>query len=127
MKKAVKTDQAPAAVGPYSQAIRVDAGALVFCSGQIAIDPATGNVTGENAADQTDRIMRNLQAVLIEAGSRMDRVVKCTVYLADIADFGAVNEVYGRFFESDPPARAAVAVVSLPKGVRVMIDAIATT
>jgi 2-iminobutanoate/2-iminopropanoate deaminase len=126
MKETVKTDQAPAAIGPYSQAIVAEAGRLVFCSGQIALDPESGEVVGRTAAEQAERVMLNLKAVLEAAGSGFDGVVRTTLYLADIADFAPVNEVYGRFFDSLPPARAAMAVAALPKGARLMIDAVAT-
>ena len=126
MKEAVQTDQAPAAIGPYSQAIKAESGRLVFCSGQIPLDPQSGEVVGATASEQAERVMQNLKAVLEAAGSGFDGVVKTTLYLADITDFAQVNEVYGRFFRSSAPARVAVAVAALPKGVKLMIDAIAT-
>ena len=121
----VLTDRAPRAIGPYSQAV-VSAG-LVFTAGQIALDPATGAlVGGGDAAKETERVLKNLEAVLGEAGSGLDRVVRCDVFLADLKDFGAMNEAYGRFFPKDPPARVTVQAARLPKDARVEIAAIAT-
>ena len=117
------TDRAPAAVGPYSQAM--EAGGWCWMSGQVALDPASGTLVGETAADQANQVFENLGAVLAGAGLRKDQVVRCTVYLLDMADFQAVNEVYAAFFGDHRPARACVAVVGLPKGARVEIDAIA--
>jgi 2-iminobutanoate/2-iminopropanoate deaminase len=119
----VDTKHAPAAIGPYSQAIV--AGDLVFCSGQIAIDPATGEVIAGDVAAQTRRVLANLAAVLEAAGSSLDRVVKCTVYLKSMGDFAAVNTVYGEAFGAARPARATVEVSRLPRDVSVEIDAIA--
>jgi 2-iminobutanoate/2-iminopropanoate deaminase len=122
-KQIITTDKAPQAIGPYSQAVR--AGDLLFCSGQIPMDPETGElVTGEIGA-QTERVLKNIRAVLEAAGAGLDRVVRCTVFLADMNDFAAMNEVYGRFFEKDPPARAAVEVSRLPRDVGVEIAAVA--
>jgi len=121
----VSTGDAPKAIGPYSQGII--AGGLVFTAGQIAIDPASGEVVPGGAAEQTARVMQNLTAILRAAGSGLDRVVKTTVFLTDMADFAAMNEVYGKAFGSHRPARSTVAVASLPKGVKVEIEAIATT
>jgi len=123
MKKVIRTDRAPAAIGPYSQAVKC--GQLVFCSGQIALDPDTGDTVGETAADQCRQVIKNLEAVLTEAGTGLANVVKTTVFLTDMADFAAVNEVYGVSFPVNPPARVAVGVVSLPKGVKLMVDAVA--
>lgn len=121
---AVHTSSAPAAIGPYSQAIR--AGGFLFCSGQIAIDPATGELVHGDIRAQTERVMANLDAVLVAGGSGWDRVVKVTIFLADMNDFAAVNEVYGRYFEGlTPPARATVAVRTLPRDVDVEIDCVA--
>lgn len=120
--KPVSTPQAPAAIGPYSQAI--EAGVWLFCSGQIAIDPATGNFENGDVATQTRRCLTNLDAVLRAGGSSMTRVVKTTVYLVDMADFAAMNAVYAEAFGSHAPARATVAVAGLPKGARVEIEAI---
>lgn len=121
--KSVHTDDAPAAIGPYSQAIV--AGGVVYCSGQIAMDPATGALTGGSVADQTRRVLTNLGAVLEAAGSGFDRVAKCTVFLASMDDFAEMNAVYAEFFGDHRPARAAVEVSRLPKSVDVEIDAIA--
>ncbi len=124
MKKiAVSTDQAPRAIGPYSQAVR--AGDFLFCSGQIAIDPETDALTGGTVAQQTKRALKNLEAVLEAAGFSMDGVVKTTVYLKNMNDFAEMNGAYAEFFRTTPPARAAVEVARLPKDVVVEIDAIA--
>ena len=119
----VATDAAPKAIGPYSQAVVVDG--TVYTAGQIALDPVTGEVVGRTAAEQTERVLRNLAAVLEAAGSSLGMVVKTTVYLADMADFPAMNEVYARHFGNHKPARSTVQAAGLPKGVRVEIDAIA--
>jgi 2-iminobutanoate/2-iminopropanoate deaminase len=119
----VHSDRAPAAIGPYSQAVAH--GDLVYCSGQIALDPSTGAVVDGDVAVQADRVMQNLAAVLDAAGSGLDRVLRTTIYLADMADFAAVNEVYARHLGVHRPARATVAVRGLPKGVAVEIDCIA--
>lgn len=123
MKTIVQTDKAPAAIGPYSQAVK--AGGFVFLSGQVALDPASGQVVEGDVRAQTERVMKNLQAVLAAAGSSLAAVVKATVFLADMNDFAAMNDVYGRFFSSDPPARATVQAARLPKDVQVEIDLIA--
>jgi len=123
-RKPIETADAPKAIGPYSQAII--AGNLVFCSGQIALDPQSGEMTGAgDVRAQAQRVMRNLQGILRAAGTSLDQVVKTTIFLADMADFGAVNEVYAGFFTGTPPARATVQVAGLPKGALVEIDAIA--
>jgi 2-iminobutanoate/2-iminopropanoate deaminase len=119
----VHTAKAPQAIGPYSQAMIV--GDFVFTAGQIALDPATGEVAAENIAAQTDRVLVNLAAVLEAAGSSLSRVVKTTVYLADMGEFAAMNEVYAEHFRDHKPARSAVQAAALPKYVRVEIDAIA--
>jgi len=119
----IKTDQAPGAIGPYSQAVAVDG--WVFCSGQIPIDPATGDLVGGDIAAQTDQVLKNVAAVLAAAGGGLSHVVKTTVFLADMGDFAAMNEVYARHFGDHRPARAAVAVRTLPKNVSVEIEAIA--
>jgi len=120
----VTTTKAPAALGPYSQAII--AGGFVHCSGQIALDPATGNLITGDVAQQTERVLENLKAVLAAAKCDLARVVKCNVYLKDIGDFAAMNAVYARYFEGDePPARATVEVARLPKGALVEIDCLA--
>ena len=121
-RDAVSTDQAPKAIGPYSQAIR--AGGLLFVSGQVPLDPATGALVEGDIAAQTHRVMQNVQAVLEAAGASLDAVVKTTIYLADLRDFKAVNEVYGGYFASPAPARATVQVARLPLDARVEIDAI---
>ncbi|MBL8951004.1 MAG: RidA family protein [Myxococcaceae bacterium] len=125
MKTVLQTEGAPKAIGPYSQGIATPAGKLVFLSGQIPLDPATGQLVTGDIGAQTDRVMLNLKAVLAEAGLSFSNVVRCTIFLMDLNDFSAVNEVYGRYFPSAPPARATVQVAGLPKGARVEIDAIA--
>ena len=122
-KAIVKTADAPAAIGPYSQAVK--AGDFLFCSGQIPLDPATGEIVEGDVQAQTERVMNNLVAVLKAGGASLDRVVKTTIFLADLGDFGAVNETYAKFFTGDPPARATVEVSKLPKAVRVEIEATA--
>jgi 2-iminobutanoate/2-iminopropanoate deaminase len=120
-RKRVTTPAAPAAIGPYSQAIV--AGGLVHCSGQIALDPTTGQLVPGDVAAQAERVLQNLAAVLSASGSSLDRVLKCTVYLTSMANFSAVNAVYARHFPGEaPPARATVAVAELPKGALVEID-----
>jgi len=121
----ISTDRAPAAIGPYSQAIRC--GDLLFCSGQIPLDPVSGEVVGNTTAEQTEQVLTNLKAVLEAAGSGPDRVLKTTVFLADLRDFADFNTVYARFFPTVPPARSAVQVAGLPRGVRVEVEAIART
>jgi 2-iminobutanoate/2-iminopropanoate deaminase len=119
----ITTDKAPAAIGPYSQAVKV--GELLFCSGQIPLDPATGEMVTGDAAAQAGRVMENIAAVLSAAGRGFDDVVKTTIFLADMADFAAVNEVYGRCFTGHKPARSTVAVRGLPRGALVEIEVIA--
>lgn len=119
----VSTPSAPKAIGPYSQA--TVANGLIFTAGQIALDPATTEVIAGGVAEQTDRVMRNLSAVLTEAGSSLARVVKTTVFLVDMGDFAAMNEVYARHFGEHRPARSTVAVAGLPRGVRVEIEVVA--
>jgi 2-iminobutanoate/2-iminopropanoate deaminase len=123
VKQIVSTEDAPKAIGPYSQA--VVSGGFVFCSGQIPTDPATGQFVEGGVAEQTGQVLRNLSKVLEAAGSGLDRVVKTTVFLADMDDFAAMNEVYGRFFPENPPARSTVQAARLPRDARVEIDAIA--
>jgi len=120
VKEIISTDKAPKAIGPYSQAVR--AGGFLFTAGQIALDPATGQIVEGNVARQTERVMQNLKAIVEAAGSSLDRAVKSTVYLKDMGDFGAMNEVYGRYFASNPPARSTVEAARLPRDVRVEID-----
>jgi len=124
MQKEIKTEKAPQAIGPYSQA--VEANGFVFCSGQIPIDPATGKLINGTVEEQTRLVLNNLKAVLEAAGSSLEKVVKCNVFLQDMNDFTKMNAVYGEFFKSPYPARAAVQVVRLPKDVKVEIEAIAT-
>jgi len=123
LREVIATEQAPRAIGPYSQAIR--AGNLLFCSGQIPIDPSTGEFVSGGVAEQTEQVMRNLSALLSAGQSSLKQVVKTTVFLADMDDFTAMNEVYGRFFGENPPARATVQAARLPRDARVEIEAIA--
>ncbi len=123
MREVIATQQAPQAIGPYSQAIK--AAGLIFTSGQVAIDPATQQVIGGDVAAQTDRVLKNLSAVLQASGSSLDKVLRCTVFLKNMVDFGAMNEVYGRYFAKAPPARSTVEVARLPKDVLVEIDVVA--
>jgi len=123
VKKIITTDRAPGAIGPYSQAVR--AGDLVFASGQIPIDPATGEFVGPGIAEQTEQVLRNLSAVFEAAGVGMNQIVKTTVFLVDMNDFTVMNEVYGRFFSDEPPARATVQAARLPRDAKVEIEAIA--
>lgn len=120
----VRTDRAPAAIGPYAQAVRC--GGFLFCSGQIPLDPETGKIVPGGIEAQTERVLRNLEAVLVAGGSALRSVVKTTVYLADLGDFAAMNAVYARFFPGDPPARATIQAAALPAGARVEIDAVAS-
>ncbi|MEA3459179.1 MAG: RidA family protein [Chloroflexota bacterium] len=122
-REIVSTDKAPAAVGPYSQAVR--AGEFVFAAGQVAIDPATGKFIGGGIEEQTRQVLKNLTAVLEAAGSSLGQVVKTTVFLRDIADFKAMNAVYAQFFPEQPPARSTIAVNALPLGALVEIEAVA--
>lgn len=122
-KTAIHTTHAPAAIGPYSQA--VTAGDWLFCSGQIPLDPQTGELVTHTIEAATTRVMDNLLAVLTAAGLTFDHVVRTTIYLVDLSDFAAVNAVYARYFHTDPPARSTVQVAALPRGVPVEIDAIA--
>jgi len=124
MRLAVSSDAAPQAIGPYSQAIR--AGALLFVSGQIPLDPATGTLVDGDIAAQTHRVFANLRAILEAAGASFDQVVRTTVYLADMNDFATVNEIYGTYFSSPAPARATVQAARLPKDARLEIDVIAS-
>jgi len=119
----VATDAAPRAIGPYSQGITTDG--LVFTAGQVALDPKSGELVGTTTAQQTEQVLKNLQAVLAAAGTSLDNVVKATVYLADMADFAQMNEVYAKHFGSHKPARSTVQAAGLPKAARVEIDVIA--
>jgi 2-iminobutanoate/2-iminopropanoate deaminase len=123
VKQIIQTAEAPQAIGPYSQAIKT--GGFVYASGQIPIDPKTGQFVPGGIAEQTEQVLRNLSAVLEAAGSGLDRVIKTTVYLTDMQEFGAMNEVYGKFFGSEPPARATVQAAALPINAKVEIDCIA--
>jgi len=123
MRDAISTKDAPQAIGPYSQAIR--ANGFVFVSGQVAMDPATQQVVGGDAAAQTDRVFKNLTAILKAAGTGLEKIVRSTVFLKNMGDFAAMNEVYGRYIPSTPPARSTVEVARLPKDVLVEIDVIA--
>jgi 2-iminobutanoate/2-iminopropanoate deaminase len=122
-KEIISSDLAPKAIGPYSQAIR--GGGLLFCSGQIPLDPVTGNLRGTSIAEQTEQVMSNIEAVLAAAGVGFADVVKSTVYLTDLADFTTVNEIYERRFTTAPPARSTIEVKGLPRGARVEIEVIA--
>ena len=125
VKQIIATDRAPRAIGPYSQAVR--AGNLVFASGQISIDPATGEFVAGGVAEQTEQVLRNLTSVFAAAGVELNQIVKTTVFLADMEDFAAMNEVYGRFFGEQPPARATVQAARLPRDAKVEIEAIAVS
>ncbi len=125
MKEAIATTLAPAAIGPYSQAIK--ANGFVFASGQIPIDPATGNVTSASISEQTERVLTNISELLKAAGSGLQDVVKTTVFLKNMTDFAAMNEVYSKFFTGTPPARSTVEVARLPKDVLVEIEVVALT
>lgn len=123
MKQIIHTERAPQAIGPYSQATK--AAGFVFVSGQIPIDPETGQFVVGGITEQTDQVLKNLTAVLEAAGSGLELVIKTTVFLADMEEFAAMNEVYGKFFTSDPPARATVEAARLPRDAKVEIEAIA--
>jgi 2-iminobutanoate/2-iminopropanoate deaminase len=119
----IQTDKAPKAIGPYSQAI--NSNGTVFLSGQIPLDPATGEMVPGDVSAQTEQVMKNLSAVLSAAGCTFANVVRCGIFLTDLADFGKVNEVYAKYFPTNPPSRSTVQVVALPRGARVEIDCIA--
>lgn len=123
VKQIVATKEAPQAIGPYSQAVR--AGGFIFLSGQIPLDPQTGEFVAGGVSEQTEQVLRNLSKVLEAAGTSLESVVKTTVYLADMGDFAAMNEVYARYFETEPPARSTVQAARLPRDARVEIDAVA--
>jgi len=125
MKELINTDKAPAAVGPYSQAVKVDTGKMIFCSGQIPLDPVSGKIMGASAGEQAEQVLKNLTAVLHAAGAELKNVVKASIYLTSMADFQAVNDVYSRYFTLDLPARICIEVSRLPKDVKVEIEAIA--
>lgn len=124
MKEVISTENAPGAIGPYSQAIK--ASGMIFCSGQIPIDPATGEFVEGGVKEQTEQVFKNLIAVLEAGGSSLDGVVKTTVFLADMNDFAAMNEVYSKYFDSNKPARATVQAARLPRDAKVEIECIAT-
>ena len=123
MTRAVQTDRAPQAIGPYSQAL--DAGNLLFLSGQIGLDPASGTLVGGGTTAETEQVLKNLASVLAAAGLGFEHVVRTTIYLVDLADFATVNDIYARYVREPYPARATVGVATLPRGARVEIDAIA--
>jgi 2-iminobutanoate/2-iminopropanoate deaminase len=123
MRDVIATPEAPQAIGPYSQAIR--AAGLIFTSGQVAIDPATQQVVAGDVSAQTERVLKNLSVILQASGSSLEKVLRCTVFLKNMGDFAAMNEVYGRYFKHAPPARSTVEVARLPKDVLVEIDVIA--
>lgn len=120
MKQIIQTTAAPAPVGPYSQAVK--AGSFLYCSGQIAIDPSTNQVLMGSVQEQTELVMKNIDGVLKAAGAQWSHIIKTTIYLTDMADFPKVNEIYGRYFPENPPARSTVAVAGLPKGVNVEVE-----
>lgn len=124
-KKTIQTDQAPAAIGPYEQAVEV--GGFLFTSGQIALDPKTGNFLEGTIEEETELVIKNLEAIITASGRTLQDVVKTTVYLADLGHFGQVNQVYEKFFGESKPARACVQVAALPKGAKIEIDAIAVS
>jgi len=123
MMETVSTENAPGAIGPYSQAVKT--GNLVFCSGQIPIDPATNEFVSDDVAEQTKQVLKNLSAVLNAAGTELNKVVKTTVFLADMNDFAAMNEIYAKFFDNNKPARATVQAARLPRDAKVEIECIA--
>jgi 2-iminobutanoate/2-iminopropanoate deaminase len=125
MKQVIKTDAAPAAIGPYSQAIKIHSSSFVFCSMQIALDPKTGQLVGATTAEQCKQVMENISGLLKAAGSDFSRIIKTTIYLTDMGDFAPVNEVYGSYFQMDPPARGAMQVCKLPKEAKVAIEVVA--
>ncbi len=125
MKSLVSTDKAPQAIGPYSQGVRVSSGALLFLSGQIPLDPSSGEVVQGGIEIQTQQVLKNLEAILRAGGSSLESVLKTTVYLKNLDDFPKMNEIYRQFFRKDPPARSTVEVSRLPRQVEVEIDAIA--
>lgn len=125
--KIISSEDAPKAIGPYSQAVQVDAGKMTFLSGQIPLDPKTMQMVQGDVVDQAEQVMKNLGAVLKASGLDFSHVVRCTIFLTDLGDFAKVNEVYGRYFTGAPPARATVQVAALPRGSKVEIDAIAVS
>jgi 2-iminobutanoate/2-iminopropanoate deaminase len=125
MRETIKTPNAPAAIGPYSQGIKTSAGKMIFTAGQIALDPATGRLIEGDIAVQTRRALDNVKAILTTAGASLENVVKTTVFMSDLGEFAAMNEVYGEYFPANPPARSTVEVKALPRGAKVEIEAIA--
>lgn len=125
MKEIIHTNDAPKAIGPYSQAVSYNG--IVYCSGQIGLQPDTMEFAGDDVESQAKQVMKNLEAVLIESGSGFGKVIKCSIFLADMSDFGAVNEIYGAHFSENPPARETVAVKTLPKNCKVEISCVAHT
>ena len=125
MKEVIRATEAPVAIGPYSQAVKTTCVSMIFCSGQVALDPRSGEMVGSTAAEQAEQVLKNLKAVLAAAGAEFRNVVKTTVFLADMDDFAAVNEVYARHFTTDFPARATVQVGRLPVDAKVEIEAVA--
>jgi 2-iminobutanoate/2-iminopropanoate deaminase len=123
-KEIIQTDKAPSALGPYSQGVLSASARVLYCSGQVPLDPATGEIVGSNASEQTAQVLKNLSAVINAGGANLSQVVKTTIYVKSMDDFSAVNEVYGSFFSEPYPARATVEVARLPKNVLVEIDAI---
>jgi 2-iminobutanoate/2-iminopropanoate deaminase len=124
MKEVLHTNKAPEAIGPYSQAVKHNN--VIYCSGQIGITPETGNMAGDDVENQARQVMKNLQAVLEEAGSGFNDVLKCSIFVADMDDFSVVNEIYGGYFPDNPPARETVAVKTLPKNCKVEVSCIAS-
>jgi 2-iminobutanoate/2-iminopropanoate deaminase len=126
-RRSISTERAPKAIGPYCQAVTVSAGQVLYCSGQIPLDPGSGELVGAgDVRAQTERVLENLGAVLAAGGASFSSVVKTTIYLVDLGDFAVVNEVYARYFAEDPPARATIQAAGLPRGALVEIEAIAT-
>ena len=125
MREIIKTSKAPGAIGPYSQAVKIDAGRMIFTAGQIALEPASGQLADGDIKVQTRRVLENVKAVLEASGASLNDVVKTTVFMSSLAEFQAMNEVYGEFFSSNPPARSTVEVSALPRGAKVEIDTIA--
>jgi 2-iminobutanoate/2-iminopropanoate deaminase len=125
MREIIKTSNAPAAIGPYSQGVKIAAGKMIFTAGQIALDPLTGRMIEGDVAAQTRRVLENVKAILVAAGAALENVVKTTVFMTDLGDFAAMNEVYGEYFPANPPARSTVEVKALPRGAKVEIETIA--
>lgn len=125
MREVIKTSSAPAAIGPYSQGIRVSAGKMLFTAGQVPLDPATGQMVAGDIKAQTRRVLENVKAILHAAGASFENVVKTTVFMTDLNEFAAMNEVYAEFFSTNPPARSTVEVRALPKGAKVEIETMA--